>query len=142
MTDHTRLRILKILLRIAGICTVAAFLTIPLPVDWMAATHESLGLGEFPRSAVVEYLARSIAGLYGFHGVLLLLISTDPVRYRPIVMYVAVLNVIFGSMLVAIDLHAGMPGWWTISEGPPIIVFGFILFFLNAASRDGVPYAK
>src|SRR3712207_5837294 len=84
---------MKVLLRIMGTMTAVAFLTMLMPPDWMAAVHDRLGLGPFPRSAVVDYLARSIAALYGFHGVLLLLVSTDPVRYRPIVIYVGILNI-------------------------------------------------
>ena len=131
LSDDTRIRILKVLLRIAGVCTASAFLTMLLPVEWMATVHERVGLGELPRAPVVDYLARSIAALYGFHGVLLLLVSTDPVRYSSIVSYVASLNVIFGLMLIAIDSHAGMPQLWTIMEGPPVIAFGIILFLLN-----------
>lgn len=119
------------LLRIAGWATASAFLAIFLPVEWMASTHRWLGLGEFPRAAVVDYLARSIAALYGFHGVLLLIISRDPVRYRTIVCYVAVMNIIFGALVFAIDLHAGLPMAWTILEGPPIALFGVALTFLN-----------
>jgi hypothetical protein len=127
----SRLRLLKILLRIGGVATICAFATILLPVDWMAATHARLGLGAFPRAPVVDYLARSIAALYGFHGVLLLLIARDPVKYASIVTYVAVLNVVFGLMLIGIDLHAGMPMWWTAGEGPPIIAFGIVVALLN-----------
>jgi hypothetical protein len=134
-TDETRIRILKILLRIAGVCIVMAFPTLLMPPDWMAAVHERVGLGEFPRAPVVDYLARSTAGLYGFHGVLLLVVSTDPVRFSPIVTYVATLNVVFGLMLIAVDLHAGMPPLWTLLEGPPIIAFGAILFYLNRAQN-------
>lgn len=101
----------------------------------MAAVHEGLGLGPFPRSPVVDYLARSIAGLYGFHGLLLLLVSSDPVRYRPIVDYIGALNVTFGLMLIGIDLFAGMPWWWTAFEGPAIIPFGIVLLVLNRARR-------
>ena len=101
----------------------------------MASTHERLGLGEFPRAPVVDYLARSIAALSGFHGVLLLLISADPIRYRAIVSYVAVMNITFGLMLIAIDIHAGMPSWWTIGEGPPIVAFGIVVAALNRTRR-------
>ena len=59
---------LVFLLRLAGSVTASAFLAIFLPVEWMASTHRWLGLGEFPRAPVVDYLARSIAALYGFHG--------------------------------------------------------------------------
>lgn len=123
--------LLVIVLRIAGCATLAAFPAMLLPVDWMASTHAWLGLGEFPRSAVVDYLARSIAALYGFHGALVLLVSMDPVRYRPIVWFIAIMNMTFGVMMIAIDLHAGLPALWTVLEGPPIVAFGLVIAVLN-----------
>lgn len=132
--SHRQLWWIKVLLRVMGTVTVMAFLTIVTPSDWLAAVHERLGLGPFPRSPVVGYLARSAAGLYGFHGVLLLLVSTDPVRYRPIVHYIGILNVTFGMMLIAIDLFTGMPWWWTAFEGPSIVPFGVLLLLLNRGS--------
>ena len=123
------------LLRLAGCVTAAAFLAIFLPVEWMASTHRWLGLGEFPRAPVVDYLARSVAALYGFHGVLLLIISGDPFKYRAIVWYVAVMNILFGLIVLAIDIHAGMPLAWTVVEGPPILLFGIALTLLNGPAR-------
>ena len=119
------------LLRLAGTITATAFLATLLPVEWMASTHRSLGLGEFPRAPIVDYLARSVAALYGFHGVLLLLVSADPVKHRSIVSYIAFVNVLFGLMILAIDLHAGMPTAWTLGEGPPIVAFGIVVGLLN-----------
>lgn len=130
-TEPTRLALLAVLLRLAGVVTASAFGAILLPVDWMASTHRWLGLGEFPRAPVVDYLARSIAALYGFHGVLLLLVASDPQRHRPIVWYIAAVNGAFGLILLAIDLHAPMPGVWTAFEGPPIIAFGIVVALLN-----------
>ena len=104
-----------------------------LPVEWMASTHRWLGLGEFPRVPLVDYLTRSVAALYGFHGVLLLLVSTDPRKYRAIVSYVAIMNVIFGIIMIVVDVHAGMPLPWTLLEGPPIVLFGIVLFGLNTS---------
>jgi hypothetical protein len=132
----TRTRLLVVILRLAGIVTITAFPAMLLPVDWMASTHRWLGLGEFPRAPVVEYLARSIAALYGFHGVLLLIVSTDPQRYRPIIRYVAAMNVVFGTMLLAIDAHAGMPPAWTLLEGPPVIAFGIVMAVLTRATPE------
>jgi hypothetical protein len=106
-----------------------------LPVDWMAATHQRLGLGEFPRVPLVDYLTRSVAALYGFHGLLLLLVSADPIRYRAIVSYVAIMNVVFGVIMVVIDVHAGLPIIWTVLEGPPIIAFGVVLALLNRPAQ-------
>lgn len=123
---------LVVILRIAGGVTLAAFPAMLLPEDWMASTHERLGLGEFPRAPVVDYLARSIAALYGFHGVLVLLVSTDPIRYRPIVWFIAVMNIVFGLMMIGIDVQAGLPAYWTALEGPPIVLLGVAIALLTS----------
>ena len=128
MTVHAWL---IVILRIAGGVTLLAFPAMLLPVEWMASTHAQLGLGQFPRAPVVDYLARSIAALYGFHGVLVLIVSTDPIRYRAIVWFIAVMNIVFGLMMIAIGLHAGLPGYWTALEGPPIVAFGVAIALLN-----------
>jgi hypothetical protein len=125
---------ITLLLRVMGTIISTAFLTMFVPTNWQASVHEWLGLGPFPRTSVFEYLTRSIAALYGFHGALLLLVSTDPVRYRAIVDYIGILNVTFGVMLIAVDLFAGMPWWWTAFEGPSIIPFGVLLLVLNRGS--------
>ena len=93
---------LVFLLRLSGSFTSLAFLAMLLPVDWMDAIHRALGLGELPRAPVVDYLARSVAALYGFHGVLLLLVSTNPVKYRDIVWFIAILNIVFGAMMYTV----------------------------------------
>jgi hypothetical protein len=133
LRPSTRLWLLKLVLRIGGVATAAAFLAVFLPVEWMARTHEAVGLGPFPRAPVVDYLARSIAALYGFHGVLLLTVARDPIALRPIVSYVAFVNVCFGAILLGIDLHSGMPMWWTLGEGPPIAALGVALAWLNSS---------
>jgi hypothetical protein len=124
MTFETQERLLVVLLRLSGSGLMLAFLAILLPVDWMAATHPWLGLGEFPRTPIVDYLTRSIAALYGFHGVFVWMVSRDPERYRAFVWFAAVMNIVFGAMMIAIDLHAGMPAIWTAIEGPSIIAMG------------------
>jgi hypothetical protein len=124
-------RTVRILLCFGGLLTGSAFLTVALPTEWMASTHERLGFGQFPEGPLVQYLARSVSAFYGFHGVLLFVVASDPVRFKPIVIYLAAFNIIFGLMLIAIDLHAGMPTWWTISEGPSIIVIGLLLAMIG-----------
>jgi hypothetical protein len=128
-------QILVILLRLAAVGTMLAFGAMFLPVEFMASTHERLGMGEFPRMPVVDYLTRSIAALYGFHGVFVWMVARDPVRYRAFVWYVAVMNVAFGVMILAINLHAGMPAYWTAVEGPSIILFGLAIAAAAAYDR-------
>jgi len=127
----SRLRLLRLLLRFGGAVLVTAFLATLLPVEWMAATHEWLGLGDFPRTPIVDYLTRSAAALYGFHGILLFVIAADPARYRSIVRYLVFMNVTLGLMLIAIDVHAGLPVLWTLAEGPSLIVIGLLMGILN-----------
>ena len=126
-----RLRLLELLLRIGGTILVAAFAAMLLPVDWMAATHERLGLGAFPRLPVVDYLARTVSALYGFHGILLFVIARDPPKYRSLIRYLVFMNVTLGVMLIGVDLHAGLPLIWTLVEGPSLIAVGLVMGALN-----------
>ena len=131
MDRHDAVRVIRILLRIGGVVTGSAFLAMLMPVEWMASTHEQLGMGPFPDAPVVEYLSRSVAAFYGFHGVLLFVVASDPVRFKPIVTYLVTFNIVFGAMLIVIDLQAGMPSWWTLGEGPVVIAIGGMLAILR-----------
>jgi hypothetical protein len=124
-------RLLQLLLRCSGVVLCLAFPTILLPVEWMASTHAAIGLGPYPNSVIVEYLSRSIAALYGLHGILLLIVSRAPARFREIVTYLAFFNVTFGGLMLAIDVKAGMPWFWTLLEGPPIAAMGVAIAALN-----------
>jgi hypothetical protein len=41
----------------------------------MAATHAWLGMGDFPRAPLVDYLARSASLMYAQHGAVFLFLS-------------------------------------------------------------------
>jgi len=121
---------LALLLRIIGVFMLPAFAAVFLPTPWMARAHAALGLGEFPATPIVDYLTRSISALYGFHGGLLLVLSGRVERYRAVLAYVAVMHLLFGLAMIAIDLHAGMPWPWTLAEGPPIVAAALIILYL------------
>lgn len=46
-------------------------------------------------------------------------------------------NMAFGLSMIAIDISAGMPWWWTLAEGPGIASFGFVLLLLEHQTRQG-----
>lgn len=130
-------RWLVILLRIAGPLMLLAFGAIFLPTEWMAASHRRLGLGEFPASSLVEYLTRSVSALYAIHGGLYLVIASNLRRYAGVLTYVACANVVFGVLMVGIDLKARLPWYWTLAEGPPVAAFGVLLLgMLRKVPRD------
>lgn len=131
-------KILILILRLSAIVLLLAFPMILLPVEWMAATHRWLGLGEFPASPLVDYLTRSISFLYGFHGGLLLLVASDIRRYRGLLVYVIAMGFAFGVAIIPIDLHAGLPLYWVKGEGPLIIITALVMaLLLRAVPRNG-----
>jgi len=107
-----------------------AFGAVLLPESWMAAGHAWLGLGEFPAAPLTDYLTRSISLLYGIHGGLFLLLSTNIARYAPVVRFMMRMHILFGVAVLAIDLRATLPWWWTVLEGPPIAGFAILNLYL------------
>ncbi len=126
---------LKIVLHILGWTTLLAVGAVVMPRSWMASTHEWLGLGEFPAAPIVENLARSVSAFYAIFGAVCLVLASDIERYRPLIKFLGALLVIFGVTLIGIDLAAGMPPWWTASEGLSTIVFGVLMLALSLSTK-------
>ena len=127
-------QLLVVILRFGAVMTGSAFLSLPLSLASMADVHRWLGMGELPQVPIVDYLARSVAAFYGFHGVLLFMLSTDIERYARLIGMIAGTTVCFGLILLAIDIHAGLPAYWMLGEGPPVAIIGIVLLFLNGAA--------
>jgi len=136
---NARERALVLLLRLNGSLLMLAFFAVFLPTEWMAGTHRWLGLGEFPRTPLVDYLTRSASALYCIHGGLMLVLSCDVRRFAPVVVYVAVAGIAFGVAMTAIDLGAGMPLYWTLAEGPTIVLVGVVTLWLARGIRRPAP---
>jgi hypothetical protein len=124
-------RALVVLLRVNGVVLLLALPAVFLPTEWMAWTHRWLGLGVFPASPLVDYLTRSASALYAMHGGLALLLSFDVRRFAPVIRYVAWAGVAFGALMIPIDLRAGMPPYWTVVEGPTVLLLGVLLLWLS-----------
>jgi hypothetical protein len=130
-------RILVLILRLLGGLMLLAFVAVLLPADRMAEIHAALGLGALPQAPIVDYLARSLSLLYGLGGGLLFVVARDLRRHRPIARYLGWVNVVFGVVVLGIDLAAGMPAYWTWGEGPPIVATGWVLLYLLRSVPDG-----
>ncbi len=123
---------LRLLIQVVGAVMLTAFLAAFMPLSWMAAAHTWLGLGEMPGGPLVEYLARSASLLYGLLGALFILVASDLTRYAPIVRLLGSMFVVLGLAILGIDLDAGMPLYWTLGEGPPMIAVGAAMIWLGA----------
>ena len=115
------------LVRLQGAMLSVAVLPILMPTEWMIYLHTQLQLGDLPIAPIVEYLTRSVSAVYAMHGVLLLFISFDLAKYRSLLGFLILVHGLHGTLMLGIDLWAGMPWWWSAGEGPPIMAFAAIL---------------
>jgi hypothetical protein len=136
-------RLLFWLLRLNAAVLLLALPCALLPFAWMDAVHrEWLGLGSLPDVPITRYMARSLSLVYALHGSIVLFVTLDWGRYRPAVPFLAWLHVALGCALLAVDLDAGLPWWWTAAEGPSLVGLGILILALyRRASRAnaGVP---
>ena len=121
-----------VLLRLTGLLLILAVGAVVMPFGWMAAACQWLGLGELPNSPTIGYLSRSLSALYAVYGVLMLHVSLDVQRYLPLIRCLAMLGVAFGAGMIVLDFMVGLPWWWALSEGPPIIALSVALLWLAA----------
>ena len=126
-----RTRGLVVLLRLLGLLDFCALIAVVAPRAWIVASHEWLGLGAFPTGPLVEYLARCTSIWYASYGLLLWFVSCDVERSARLILFLSCLLIAQGVVIVGIDLAAGMPGWWTVFEGPCCSGLGAILFVLQ-----------
>jgi hypothetical protein len=132
---NARERALVVLLRVSGGVMLLALFAIVLPTEWMAATHRWLGLGEFPASPLVDYLTRSASALYAMYGGLLLVLARDVRRFASVIVYLAVTGLAFGVVMIGVDFAAGMPRYWSVGEGPLVLVLSAVILWLARGIR-------
>ena len=128
-------RRLTILLRVVGAAEALAIVAVFMPRAWILACHEMLGMGAFPEAPVAEYLARSTSLFYALLGGVLCWLSLDVRRYARVVTVLAVATIACGVILLASDMRAGMPWWWTVGEGPFVVALGVAFLLLQARAR-------
>ena len=107
-----------------------ALVFVVAPRALMEEIHTWLGLGIFPDTPIVWYLARSTSAFYAMMGGLYWLASYDMGRQRRLLLFLGWWTVVLGVMLCGIDLWVGLPLSWTLSEGPMVILMGVAMLYL------------
>ncbi len=130
LPDSPAEKLLALVLRGCGAILCLSFFAVLMPTSWMESVHRQLKVGAFPESFLVEYLTRSVSALYAVHGVLYFVLARDVRRYASVITYVAWSTIAFGVAMLVIDLKAGAPGYWTLLEGPGILLFGVLYLVL------------
>ncbi len=130
MKPHTAAKALSWLLILMGGLAMLAVVPMVMPTAWMEAVNDSMGLGPFHRSPLMEYLTRSLSAVYALIGTLILYLGLNVRRYLPLIVVVGWLTVALGVTLTGIDFAVGMPASWSWGEGPPTIVIGWVFVWL------------
>lgn len=144
MTPPKTDRQLAWLLRLIGAALLLALPAVVLPHSTMDAIHrDALRLGSLPDAVIVQYLSRTASLLYAMHGAVLVHVSFDVPRYRPLIVVLGILNGLFGACACGVDLVFGMPLWWAAWEGPLIVAAAAITVWLaKRGSSDSVESAQ
>ncbi|MCS6866307.1 MAG: hypothetical protein RMJ56_10815 [Gemmataceae bacterium] len=140
MTPTCSAWLLRWLLRLIGGVELCAIPFVFFPFAGMNTVHEQwLGLGELPNAPIVVYMARSLSALYAVHGALVVRLSWDVVRFRPLIVFLGWLHVILGLVVLTIDVSVGWALWWIVAEGPGIALGGGLIVFLAHQLADDPP---
>ena len=132
-------RLLKLILQINGGVMTTALVAVFLSHDQMAIIHNKwLGLGEFPKGIIVDYLARSLSAFYAIMGILYLVLARDIRAHATIITFMAWASICFGVASIVIDLQLDFPAWWTWGEGPFIILFGSAILWLQRKMKTTI----
>lgn len=122
------------LLRFQAFVMGLAFFAVLMPSSWMAASSQMLGLAH-PAGPLTEYLTRSLSALYGVYGSIGWVTSSDVERYAGVITYMGVAALLWGPLLCAIDLFAGMPVWWAVGEALAPSCGGALVLWLQQRAR-------
>ena len=118
-------------LRLLGCIDLLALVAVVMPLEWMSQINDLCGLETFPESRIVSYLARTTSALYALHGALVVFISFDVVRYRPLITFLGIVAIVHGAILLGIDVAVGMPFFWTMLEAPAFTATGFAVLWVQ-----------
>jgi len=119
------------ILRLTGGAMLCGLVFALCPFEWMVAIHGRLGMGELQYSALMSYLTRSLSAMYASMGAILLLVSFDVLRYLPLIRLFALLALLGGVAVTALDAVIGLPWFWTAAEGPLTVALGLALIVLS-----------
>jgi hypothetical protein len=116
MKTFTRVRAIANLLRVAAISIIFSGLSFSFPETWIDSFLVWCGMGQMPHEALMRYVLRGAGYLQVAGGVFILVLASDVVRYKPLVMTVLALLLLGAPSFYLIDASAGLPRWWCMMD--------------------------
>jgi CHASE2 domain-containing sensor protein len=123
--------LLRWLLIANGVMTLFALPAVFFPTSVMDMFHQQLMQAPLPAGPIVQYLARSVSALYAAFGSLTLVIAWDLRRFAPLVTWWGIVAILFGVILLGVDMNAPMPAHWTWGEVPYTVITGLLVLVLQ-----------
>lgn len=118
-------------LRISGVTEILAFFAVVMPRSWMEISHQWLGMGEMAGGGLLMFMIRQASYTYGMHGISLVVIASDVVRFRKLVILNGIAYLLAGPLFFWIDYSTGMPWFWTVIDSFGCGSMGAVLLLLN-----------
>jgi hypothetical protein len=118
-------------LRMGGAAMLCALVFVFCPFGWMQAIHARVGLGDLAYTPILSYLTRTLSAMYASMGAMILFMSTDVERYRPLICFLGWISLLGGAGVTILDATLRLPLFWTATEGPFTILLGLILIALT-----------
>ena len=123
----------KYYFRIMAVMLLLALVFVAAPYAWMNSIHEWIGMGPLTDEPIVGYLARSTSAFYAMLGGFIWFLASDLRRYKPFLVFLSAVSILFAIAMLVIDIAEGMPRMWQVSEGPGgfILSLSFLLLSLK-----------
>jgi hypothetical protein len=118
------------LLRLTGAAMLSALVFVFCPFDWMRRIHEAVDMGPLEYTPLLSYLTRTLSAMYVIVGAVLLFVSRDVDRYRPLIRLLGLVAIAGGVGVTVLDAIEHLPILWTVAEGPLTVLLGVVLLFL------------
>jgi hypothetical protein len=125
-----RSRLLSWWLYFAGVMEILAFFAVIMPRSWMESSHVWLGLGDMVAGPVTIFMIREASYTYGMHGIMLCILASDVIRYRPLIVFTGISYLLATVVFFLIDHTSGLPLWWTLGDSLAVGTFGIVVLFL------------
>jgi hypothetical protein len=107
-----------------------------VPESGFADLYAWAGLGHMPHLPFLRYVIRGASYCQGAIGVLLWIVGSDVVRYRPLVIATGAIYLAAAPAFWVIHVFAGMPRWWAVMDTAACFLMGAALLVLCLLSSS------
>jgi hypothetical protein len=126
MKTFTRVRSIANTLRVLAVAWILSGICCFFPDSWDNAFLALFGVEPVPQGIPMIFVLRWAGVGCVWIGIMIWVVATDVVRYRPIVIAIIALHLIAAPVAYFMELVIGMPLSWRIMDSVSLLVLGVI----------------